>query len=306
VCTANNTDIYLISGTALGSTLISGASGSLSFSGGTCTNCGVAMDDTHQRAAIALSTASGGGFQFLNLGTSTLSSVFSSLAPGSPKISEDILIDGIRNLLLSPSELNNYEIVDVTSNTPPASAFFERAISGVGGELDSAGEDCSTGIALASIETGTNLGTVFIADLTQATFTPGAPGTWTGPSQIQSLAGSVLQFGASGMAVAQEFGGSSITAIRLPSTSGTGTPAVQDWVTCNITGFANGRDPHTVTAYESPNSGDAIAVLATSPATTLAVVDLTMMLDSTIVPRTGNVCTAGTLPASVVRLVAVP
>jgi hypothetical protein len=155
--------------------------------------------------------------------------------------------------------------------------------------------------------------------LTQATFTPGAPGTWTTTgSQVQTLSEATLRFGASGVAVAQgthtgilsgEFGGDAITAIALPATSGSGTPAITDWVTCSIgNGFQNGLDPHTLTAYQSPNGGDAIAVLANAGASTLAVVDLTKMLNPTIVPRTilGHGCLAGTLPASVVSFVAVP
>ena len=64
-----------------------------------------------------------------------------------------------------------------------------------------------------------------------------------------------------------EFGDTNVTAIQLPATSGTGTPAITDWVTCGIGSstpggppFADGADPHTVTAYQSPNSGDAIAL----------------------------------------------
>ena len=39
VCTGNNTDVYLISGSTLNATLTSGATGPASFSGGTCENC---------------------------------------------------------------------------------------------------------------------------------------------------------------------------------------------------------------------------------------------------------------------------
>ena len=105
-----------------------------------------------------------------------------------------------------------------------------------------------------------------MADLKQATFTLGTPNTWTDAagSTFFTLTESVLDAGASGIAVAQgthtgvvtgEFSGDAITAIALPSTSGpgSGTPAMQDWITCNIGhDFANGYDPHTVTAYESP------------------------------------------------------
>lgn len=82
VCTANNTDVYLFSGTTLGSTLASGGSGTISFSGGSCTNCGVAMDALHNKAVIGLSLAGVGGFQFLDLSTSTFEPAFPSMAPG--------------------------------------------------------------------------------------------------------------------------------------------------------------------------------------------------------------------------------
>jgi hypothetical protein len=110
--------------------------------------------------------------------------------------------------------------------------------------------------------------------------------------------------------VSGEFGGDGITAIQLPSTSGAGLPAISDWVTCNIGGgWSHGLDPHTVTAYESPNAPNhAFAVLANQGASTVAVVDLTDMLDPAMVPRNGagDVCLAGTLPASVVSFIPVP
>jgi len=325
VCTANNTDVYLLTGTTLGSTLTSGGSGTISFSGGICTNCGVAMDAFHNKAVIGLSLGGAPGFQFLNLGSSAFEAPFASPFG---KISEDPLLDPTRStsggpglLLLSASENNNYEIIDVTTSTTPA--FFENP-TGVGGTiygLDSSGEDCSTGIALAPVEetaAAPPSSRVYLADLTQATFTAGSPGTWTAPSQVQVLSESTLHFGASGIAVAQgthtgvvsgEFGGDTITAMALPTTSGSGIPAISDWVTCAIgNGFSNGFDPHTLTAYQSPNSNDAIALLANSTASQIAVVDLTKMLNPAFVPRTvgGHGCAAGTLPATVVSFVAVP
>ena len=160
---------------------------------------------------------------------------------------------------------------------------------------------------------------VFIADLTQGTFTVGLPtGTWTAPSQVQTLSESFLSAGASGSAVAQgthtgvisgEFGGDAVTAIALPATSGSGTPAISDWVTCRIGhGFFNGFDPHTVTAYQSPNTGNAIAVLANGGATSLAIIDLTNMLNTATVPRTvgGHGCASFTLPSAVLSFVPVP
>ncbi len=313
VCTANNTAVYVLSGTTIANTLTSGGTGSISFSGGTCTDCGVAMDAVHNKAVIGLAIGGAAGFQFLNLATTppTFEAPFKSPAG---IISEDPLIDPSRNLLLSASEANNYEIVNIANSLAPK--FFEKKPINTSGEADSSGEDCTTGIALAPFEF-TNQ--VFLADLTQATFTPGSPGTWIAPSQVKTLTEAVLSAGASGIAVAQgthlgivsgEFGGGAITAIRLPATSGAGTPDISDWVTCSIPGgFQNGLDPHTVTAYQSPNGAkDAIALLANGGATQLAVVDLTKMLNATIVPRTagGHGCASGTLPGTVATFLAVP
>jgi len=325
VCTANNTDVYVIKGTALDpavttNPLTSAGNGQLFFSGGSCTNCGVAMDATHNKAVIGLSLAGQGGFQFLNLGAApAFEAAFTSQGPsGFGSISEDPLIDPIRHLLLSAAESSNYEIIDVTTSTSPQ--FYEHLVSPFQ-ELDSSGEDCSTGIILAPAEFS-GPSNVFIADISNpafAVFTPGTPGSWTAPSQVQSLSESFLSAGASGLAVAQgthtgvvtgEFGGDTLTGILLPATSGGGTtPSITDWVTCSIgNGFSNGFDPHTVTAYKSPANGHAIAVLANSGATQLAIVDLTNLLDGTIVPRTfaGHGCAAGPLPPSVVRFISVP
>ncbi len=323
VCTANNTDVYVLKGIALDpavatNPLTSAGSGQLFFSGGGCTNCGVAMDATHNKAVIGLSVAGTGGFQFLNLGAApAFETAFTSKSPAG-FISEDPLIDPIRNLLLSAAENSNYEIIDVNTSTSPL--LFEHPVSGFL-DLDSSGEDCSTGIILAPAEFS-DPSDVLIADISNpafAVFTPGAPGSWTAPSQVQSLSESSLSAGASGLAVAQgthtgvvtgEFGGDVLTAILLPAISGGGaTPAINDWVSCNIgNGFFNGFDPHTVTAYRSPATGHATAVLANAGATRLAVVDLTNMLDTTIVPRTfaGHGCSVGPLPPSVVRFISLP
>lgn len=289
------------------------------------------MDAVHNKAAIALSLGGFGGYQYLNLsGVPAFEPAFASQAPSGAagafpaNISEDILVDPFLNLILSPDERGNFELVDVATTTSPA--FFENFIgtgSFPGDFFDSAGEDCSTGIALAPIEF-TGPSQVYVADLTQAVFTPGAPGTWSDTgAQVQTLSESILSAGASGIAVAQgthtgivsgEFGGDAITAIALPTTSGSGVPAITDWMTCNIgNDFSNGLDPHTVTAYQSPNGGHAIALLANfdfvmNTATMLAVVDLTKMLDPTIVPRTvgGHACATSPLPASVVSFIPVP
>jgi len=326
VCTANNNHVYILQGTALDSSvspnpLASAGTGIIVFSGGSCTNCGVMMDSIHNKAVLGLSVSSVPGFQFLDLGPSpTTTSPSPTFEPPftspSGRISEGPLLDPINNLLLSATESNNYEIVDVATSTSPA--FFENPIPGPG-EADSSSQDCSTRIALAPYE-DSSPSAVYLADLTQATFAPGSPaGTWTVPAtaeQVQILTNSFLASGANGSSVAQgthtgvitgEFGGNVLTAIALPTTSGSGTPTITNWMSCAISPtFDNSLDPHAITAYQSPNTGDAIALVAGNNQTILAVVDLTLMLSLAETAPGSHLCASGTLPSTVVSFVTVP
>jgi hypothetical protein len=301
VCVANNTDVYTLMGTTLTGLLTSGSIGSAAFSGGSCENCGVAIDALNNRAVIAMGFPgpSGSGLQYLNLGTNT----FGLPVPTFQKVSEDISIDPTRALILSPNEVNNYDLLQTTAagvltefvhNMPPG-------LVPAGGELDSAAEDCSTGIALASIEF---TDTVYITDLTQATFVSGGPGTWSAPEQVVTLDTSVYNVppyndfsaGTSGISVAPgsahlgivtgEFGGSVFAVLKLPATSGSGTPNFVDYAVASIPTFSAGLDPHTVTAYTSANDGKAYGLLANSPPpAVLARVDLQCVLSA---PRLGG------------------
>jgi hypothetical protein len=118
---------------------------------------------------------------------------------GSGDVSEEVLIDPTRDLVLSPNEDGGYELASFSNSTPISLNFFENQI---GGELDSAAEESATGIGLASDEETDSL---YITDLTQAVFTPGSPaGTWTAPGQFQTFpefAGFVN--GTTGISVAQ-------------------------------------------------------------------------------------------------------
>jgi hypothetical protein len=313
VCTGNDDKVFLINGSTLSSTLTSGATGFQSFSGGDCTNCGVVVDSTTNKAliTIGLSTdGSLGGYQFLDLTSNT----FETAIPAGRDTSEDISIDPIRHLVLSPSEDGNYQIVNVSTAT--AALFNNTGFETVeGGEPDSAGEDCTTGIALSTIEFSPDL---YIADLTQAVFTPGTPGTWTDTAaQTQNFPEfAALENQTNGIAVAPgshlgvvtgEFGGNVEGVIQLPATSGTGTPAVVDWVSFIVPNipsgglWAEGKDPHSVTAYVSPNDSKAFAVLENSDFSFLAVVDLQGLLSA---PRTGLHVVTEPLPAGVVTFIA--
>lgn len=316
VAVANNTDVYLLNGTTLASTLTSGGSGTIGFSGGSVTDAGIAMDSIHDRAESALSVGGTPGFQYLDLSNDSLGA---PIASPSGEVSEDPLIDPVRNLLLSADENGNFEIANLSDPAQPA--FYENATGA--GNLDSTGEDCSTGIVVAPVEFG-DPSEVFIADLSQASFTPGSPaGTWSAPSQVQTLSESDLQSGASAVAIAQgthtgvlagEFEGNQITAFTLPATSGIGTPAITDWVTCGIgstpdgNAWSEGDDPHTMTAYQSPTGGDAIGLFGNEGASWLARVDLTQLLNPSIVPRDagGHACASGEIPPALEQFIAVP
>jgi hypothetical protein len=274
------------------------------------------MDAIHNRAVITLSVGGAPGFQFLDLNSNTFGS---PIASPSGAVSENPVIDPVRNVLLSASEDGNFELVNVSN--PASPAFYENQTGG--GELDSSAEDCSTGIALAPAEFS-GPSSVYIADLSQATFTSGSPaGTWSAPSQIQTLSESNLASGASGSAIAQgthtgvlsgEFGGNQITAFSLPATSGTGTPAITDWITCGIdntpdaSSWSAGFDPHTLTAYQTPTNGNAIGLFENGGANWLARVDLTQLLNPAIVARdsAGHACAGGTIPASAESFIPVP
>ena len=86
--------------------------------------------------------------------------------------------------------------------------------------------------------------------------------------------------------------------LKLPSTSGSGTPALADYAVTCITGFSAGFDPHTVSAYTSPNNGKAFTVFANTPSPTeLIVADMAGIL---ALPRDAgtNTVTGDTGPGS--------
>jgi len=161
-------------------------------------------------------------------------------------------------------------------------------------DYDSAAIDCTTGLALATEEDTSN---IFVTDLTQASFTPAtssATATWTAPNQLQNLPEfSTFSAGTTGITIApgshlglleDEFGNNAFGAIELPSTSGTGTPAITDWVVGVMPSDPSGfpwsipLDPHGLTAYVSPNTGKAMGLLMNRQRTYVAVFDLQALL----------------------------
>ncbi len=323
VCVDNYTGVYELTGNKITNTLTSGLTSGGSFSGGGCTNCGVAIDALTNTAVIAggfSGSPSNNGVQLLNLANNTFASPFGSQYT----VSENVSIDPNRNLILSPDESDYYDLFKI--NADGSLSEFSNYQGAVGGEFDSAAEDCTTGIALSTQEFTNNL---FIVDLTQSTFTPAAPpstaGTWTAPSQSVYLNTYGLAAGTSGISVAAgtthlgitmgEFGGNTFVAFKLPATSGTGTPNLVDYVgavmpsTPDGVGFSAGYDPHTITAYTSPNNGKAYGLVADwayGYPTWVGVIDLQALLSA---PRTSANTVDPTydlIGNGVVRYVAVP
>jgi hypothetical protein len=301
VCAANGTDIYLITGSTLNATLTSGSTAIRPPGPTGCKNCGVAIDAVANRAIISMglsSAASGDGLQFLNLANNT----FATPYPAVNSVSEGIQTDPCRNFVLSPSEQGVFDVFNTSSTSITE---FANAVSG-SPQFDSAAEDCTTGIAMATIEGHTS---VYITDLTQATFMPGSPiGTWTAPGQVVSFP-EFANFvnGTNGISfvpachlaiITGEDGGNQFGALLLPSTSGSGIPGVVDYAAATLPNtpdghtFAQGSEPHTLTGYASPTSGKAYGLMANgflTPPTYLAVIDLQALLNSPRTPGTHTV-----------------
>lgn len=297
ICTANTTDIYVITGSGLSSTLTSGSNAFARFSGGTCKNCDVAVNAVTHQAAITMGFNTSNALQFLDLNTQALSAP----VPTSKAVSEDVLWDPFLNLILSPNETHAYDLFKISGSGLPGTSAISEYSNPVTddtsrGEYDSAGEDCTTGIALASDEAA---GGIYIVDLTQATYTSGSPGAWKAPGQSTGLPELYFAAATDGIAVAPgsthlgivagEFGGNGFGVIQLPSTSGTGVPKLVDYVAARLPklpsggAFATGYDPHTTTAYTSPNNEKAYGVMAdwsTGAPAYLAIIDLQALLNA--------------------------
>lgn len=328
VCTGNGSDVYLVNGTTLTSTLTSAATGNTEFSGGGCLNCGVAVESNSNKAVIAMSyngAPSGSALQFLDLATNT----FQPPIPARNEISEDVLWDPIGNRILSPDENGFYDIYELETGTTIEYGWQ------IGGTLDSAGEDCLTGIAMATDEYTSN---IVLADLSQAVYSIGNPPSWTAPMQFQNIpewapyTGS--ESGTDGIAVAtgSHYGvmigeypfppsqANALMAFLLPATSGTGTPSLVDYAVANMPNdpdgypFSMGCDPHTVAAYVDPTTGNPTALVTDyGPVTCyaggtpqyVALVNLQALMNAPRVAGTHNVSASYDLVANqVVRFVA--
>jgi hypothetical protein len=340
VCTDNGNGIYLINGSTLTGTLVSGGMNQASFSGGNCTTCGVVVDSARNKAIINIATngspaptavptptgtapvptpaptqapgAGAGAYQVIDLTTNSLSAPIGP--PQGDQIAESFGLDTSANQLLSPNEQALFDIIDITNLNAPVG--YQFAGGGQALEFDTGAVD-STGIAISG---GEGTGSLFLADLSQASFSPNAnPPTWTAPNQIQTLpefdpsfgyfnaglTGLAIAFGSNDVFVEDEFGfansGGGMGAIKLPSTGGSGTPAATDWVVAHMpttpdnASWDMSLDPHGLTAARanislidgigSSSTPRGIGFLINFERTFLAVVDMDSLLAA---PRSPN------------------
>lgn len=307
-------------------TLTSGATGSVNFfNDGPCQNCNVTINQSTNTALINMAlgadngggTPSGTGFQFLDLTHNT----FSSPIMASNHISVQASWDPILNLILSPNDFNGaYDLFKTSAVLPPITSgqsisvpeYANTPLLGVPPYafpyyFELAAEDCTTGIALGLGETSSGFyGYLYLADLTQANFTSGSPGSWTAPAQfvfLPEFQGTenqvedneiVVAPGSQLALVTGDFFINNFGVVQLPSpaTFDGGTPNIVDYVaailprTPDYCTWSSGVDPHTATAYVSPNSHKAFGLMANSaPPDYLAVVDMAALLAA---PRYNN------------------
>jgi hypothetical protein len=122
------------------------------------------------------------------------------------------------------------------------------------------------------------------------------------------------------MIATSEFGGNNVGILQLQSASGTSgaAPTVVDWVvgtmpnTPDGNAFSAGFDPHTITAYSSPNTGKAIGLYSDwFPGTPkyIGVIDMAAALAATRAASPNNhqiASTVNLITSGIVSYVAVP
>ena len=317
VCTGNMNDVYVITPPAtLSATPTANATAFQSFSGGMCQTCGVAIDAATGTAWIAEgSLSSVGQLEPYSPSSNTFGPVIGLFGV---RTSEDIAVnpDPLKKRILSAGgsavafeEGDQFQIIDITTgavyNAPSPSPF-------AGLELDATAEDCSTGVAIATVESCAagicspvpTIQKLAFVNLSAPTLTPGSPGSWSAPTNVQDFSPDFvnLTFGTNGLAVAPgshlavvagEFGGAGFAVIQLPATVTPATvPAATDWVSANVPNdpstapWSMGFDPHTVTAYVSPNGGTAFALMTNAARTFLVKIDMALLLSAPRLPGT--------------------
>ena len=350
MCSGQSGTVDFLAGGATTATRVSDnfTDGGNEYTGGDCAGCGIAVDDFLGTGILA----SSGGFQLLNPSNHIVGAPiagnnepvpvdFGYDPVGHRILSANYVVTNPTTFASSTPEFEIFnlfrssnEVFELLNDT----AFFEPSGStctGSGGTSqrdilpDTTAIDTSTNIAYVTFHTPADCFTnpiedIALFDLSQASFTTtGAVGGWTtAGKQIQTLSGLTLggvtaigvASGAHVAIISGEFSSNLVGALKLPATSGTGTPAISDWVEAQMPNDPSGNpwldwhQPDGLGTYISPNNGKAYGVMmnfgtnasnAPIGPTYLAIVDLNALLsaarDSTnhIVASTVNLTTSG-------------
>jgi len=294
------------------------------FTGGDCANCGVAIDDDLAGIPTAIISTSQGYLPVQLSPSARLSMIPTNGEPisgdfGYDPVNHRILSPNVQilNIRHFNSGTPHFQIINMADGSAfdlsDNNTFFNAngtCVTGSGGTTqrdslpDSGAYDITTGIAYGTFRSpseckGANaVEDIALLDLTQASFNSGN-GTWsTAGKQVQTLSEmSNLSNGITGIAIVPgqnlaivadrretSGGAGSFGALSLPTTSGSGIPAIQDWVQAEMPNdpskkrWAMSFMPNGLTAYVSPNSGKGYGVIINQKRTYAAVIDIAALL----------------------------
>jgi hypothetical protein len=294
------------------------------FTGGDCANCGVAIDDSLTGGPTAFIATSVGYLpvQLSPLTRESIIPTNGEAISGQfgyDPINHRILSPNyaLLNLKHFNSGPPHYQIIDVGTRAAfdlsDEGTFFNvngtcKTVSGGTTQRDalpdSGAYDVRTGIAYGTFRspsdciTADTVEDIALFDLTQASF-DSSNGTWSDSGkQIQSLSEMTdLSNGITGIAIVPgqslaivadrreaSGGGGGFGALSLPTTSGSGVPAIQDWVQAELPSDPSGKPwlmsymPNGLTAYVSPNDGNGYGVIINRTRTYAAVIDIAELL----------------------------
>jgi hypothetical protein len=264
------------------------ATAALTFSGGTCTICGIVYD-SHDNGFI-ISTGSG-----YEVHKGSDGSLIKTIAENA---GENFGYNAVTNQVLSPEYSysgapTRIALVDVNSGTSylPMSAVADLSTP------DAAAIDPITNIGIVPEEFSPLFHLVSLSGNTLTPGSGGAPGIFSAPVVDAPIDGNSLNFDLpSDIAVeatshiafnASEFG-DHVGALQLPS-SAAGSPAIQDYAYTTLPatpdgdGFAIPGDPHATATYNL--SGKPLGLTFNSAGTFVAIIDLQKLLAA---PRAAN------------------
>ena len=333
VCSGQAGDIDLIVNGAV--TMIPAGTVTNQYAGGDCAGCGAEVDDMlGSKGTGIISTGNGFTTLDLSAANPAPSAFFGApYQSGTPSGNEPVGVNfgydpvnhrilnanyQVTNLSTFASSPPDFQIFDITNPASPvgydlsnaATFFASSATCGSGTPSTQLPEtsaiDTSTQIAYVTFHTpsacfGSPPNDIALFDLTQASFNAGTHLWSTTGEAIQALTGiglngiDPISIQSSNHLAIVSGGSTAFGALALPATSGTGNPAIVDWVGANMPNDPNGAawvgwpTPDGLATYVSPTSSKPMGVMmnvgAGSGPTFLAIVDLQALLNTATTKR---------------------